>query len=53
MKTYAVALTKTVVVEVQAETPEQAVLLAIEEDSDADGSWSRAEPDAEIVNVTT
>ena len=41
---YAVTLTKTIVVHVEAGSPSEAAELALANDSDADGAWSNAEP---------
>lgn len=51
MKTYYVELTKVIVVPFEADSEEEAIELAIDDDSGFDGAWDRAEAYGEVIQT--
>ena len=49
MKTYTIKLQKTIVVSLEAQTRQEAVERAIDDDDGFDGAWDRAEPTVEVL----
>lgn len=53
MTPFVIEMHKTIVVSIEAESEDEAIEIALNNDDGFDGAWDRAEPDAVVIDEVT